>query len=62
MNHVIFGKTMENVRKHSSIKLVTTESEKKYLAPEPNFDTKKFLTIEMRPIDYRNEKNPNTNE
>ena len=43
MNNVVFGKTMENVRKHENIKRVTTERRKNYLLPEPNYHTTKFF-------------------
>ena len=43
MNNEVFGKTMENVRKHRDIKLLTTESRRNYLVLEPNYHTTKFL-------------------
>ena len=43
MNNSVFGKTMENVRKHGDIKLAATEIRRNYLVSEPNYDTKKFF-------------------
>ena len=44
MNNAVFGKTMENVRKHRDIKLVTIERRKDYLVSEPNYHTTKLFT------------------
>ena len=53
MNNSVFGKTMENVRKHRDIKLVTTEEKRIKLVSEPNYHTtkhfsEKLLAIEMK--------------
>ena len=53
MNNAVFGKTMENMRKHRDIKLVTTERRRNYLVSDPNYHTTKFfadylLAIEMK--------------
>ena len=57
MNNAVFGKTMENVRKHRDIKLVKTERRRNYLVLEPNYQTTKFFTecllaIEMKKNTY----------
>ena len=44
MNKAVFGNTMENVRKHRDIKLVTTERRRYYLVSEANYHTRKFFT------------------
>ena len=41
MNNSVFGKAMENVRKHRDIKLVTTEDKRIKLVSEPNYHTAK---------------------
>ena len=53
INNSVFGKTMENVRKHRDIKLVTTEEKRIKLVSEPNYHTtkrfsEKLLVIEMK--------------
>ena len=49
----VFGKTMENLRKHRDIKLVTTDEKRSKLISEPNYHTTKrfsenLLAIEMK--------------
>ena len=39
MNNSVFGKTMENIRKHRDMKLVTTDKKRSKLVPEPNYYT-----------------------
>ena len=39
MNNSVFGKTMENIRKHRDIKLVTTDKKRSKLVSEPNSHT-----------------------
>ena len=42
MNKIFFGKTMENIRKHRDIKLLTTERRRNYLVVEPNYILQKI--------------------
>ena len=53
MNSAVFGKIMENVRKHRDIKLVTKERRRNYLLSEPNFDNTKFFTENLLPIETK---------
>ena len=53
INNAVFGKTMENVRKHRDIKLVTTERRRNYLVSEPNYHTRKFFTENLLAIEMK---------
>ena len=53
MNNAVFGKTMENVRSHRDIKLVSTDTKRNKLVSETNYHTTKWssenlLAIEMK--------------
>ena len=55
MNDSVFGITMENVRKHRDIRLVTTGKKRSKLASEPNYHKTKYfpenlLAMEMKKI------------
>ena len=43
MNNAVFGKTMENIRKHRNIKLVTTDKKRNKLVSEPNYHFRRFI-------------------
>ena len=46
MNNSVFGKRMENIRKHRDIKLVTTDKERSKLVSEPNYHTINLISEE----------------
>ena len=54
-NNAVFGKAMENVRKDTDIKLVTTER-RNYLVSEPNYHTTKFSTKNLLTIETKKER------
>ena len=43
MNIALFGKTIENVKKHRDVKLATTEKRRTYLVSEPNYHITHFF-------------------
>ena len=44
MNNSVFGKTIDNVRNHRDIKLVTTSERRNKLVSEQNYHTTKFFS------------------
>ena len=51
MNNAVFGKTIENIRKHKDIKLVTIKERRNCLISESNYHTFFFGRV----ISYLNE-------
>ena len=61
MNNAVFGKTMENVRKHRDIKLVKADHKRNKLVSEPNYHTMKLISenlsiIEMKKVKVKMKK------
>ena len=59
MNNSVFGKTMENVRKHRDIKLVTTDEKRNKLVSEPNYHTTKHFLENLLAIETKKSKSKN---
>ena len=58
MNNSVFGKTMENVRNHRDIRVVTTDKRRSILASEPNYRSSKriskdLMTMEMKKVEVK---------
>ena len=58
MNNAVYGKTMENVRKHKIIKLVNDDTKSNKFVREPNYHTTKWflenvLVKEMKKISVK---------
>ena len=58
MNNSVFGKTMENVRNHRDIKIVTTDKRRSILALEPNYHSTKYISkdlliMEMKKVEVK---------
>ena len=56
MINSVFGKTMENVRKHRDIKLVTTEEQRSKLVSEPNYHATKYFTENLLGMEMKKTK------
>ena len=53
MNNAVFWKTMENMRKHRDIKLVTSDKKRNQLASEPNYHTTKYFSETLIAIEMK---------
>ena len=53
MNNSVFGKTMENVRNHRDIRVVTTDKRRSILASEPNYHSTKYISKDLVILEMR---------
>ena len=59
MNNSVFGKTIENVRKHRDIKLVKTDVKRNKLVSEPDYYTTKRFSENLLAIKMKKNKSKN---
>ena len=53
MNNSVFGKTMQNIRKHREIKLVTTDKKRSKLVSQPNYHTINLISEDLSIIEMK---------
>ena len=51
MNNAVFGKIMENIRKHRDIKLVAIDKKRSNLISEPNYHTINYISEDLSIIE-----------
>ena len=56
MNNAVFGKTMENIRKHRDIKLVTADKKRSNLISELNYNTINYISEDLSIIEMNKTK------
>ena len=56
INNSVFGKTMENIRKHRNIKLVITDKKRSNLVSEPNYHTINLISEDLPIIEMKKTK------
>ena len=56
MNNAVFGRTMENVRKHRDIKLVITDKKRSKLVSKPNYHTMNYISEDLSIIEMKRTK------
>ena len=56
MNNSVFGKTIENIRKHRDIKLVTADKKRSKLVSEPNYHTNNLISEDLSIIEMKKTK------
>ena len=59
MINSVFGKTMENLRKHRNVKLVTADEKCGKLVLEPNYNTAKRFSENLLAIEMKKNKSEN---
>ena len=56
MNNAVFGKTMENIRKHRDIKFVTTDKKRNKLVSEPIYHTMDYISEDLSIVEMNKTK------
>ena len=57
MNNTVFGKTMENIKKHRNIQLVNNDTKINKLVSEPNYHTTKWFSENLLAIEMKKNNN-----